>query len=172
MGKVAKITLLVLCLNLTVTKEVQATIVTDTIQAFTLHKNNLDPTIVYDGINGKIIAKIYPNQTEKTGHIFSVLECKNGWFRIDLNLTNVQAWVKVGVLGVNSKNYDQAFLILLEKANQNSKEVYKANFETTLILLDISKKWVRVELKNKNGKVYSGWIMKDMACGNPYTTCN
>ena len=77
-----------------------------------------------------------------------------------------------GALGVNSKNYDQALLTLLKKANQSSKAVYKANFETTLILVDISKEWLKVQLKNKNGKVYSGWIMKDMACGNPYTTCN
>lgn len=174
MGKENKLikTLIFILLFLVAGKAKAAIETTDTLEAFTIHKNNLDPITVYDDINGKIVAKIYPNQPETTGHIFKILENKNGWFRIDLNLTNVHSWVKAGTLAINSKNYDQAVLTLLEKPSAKSNVVYNTTIEATLLLIDISNEWLKVQLRNKSGKIYLGWIKKEMACGNPYTTCN
>lgn len=170
-NKLMKLLLLILAMSVMDTaKALYST--NDTLEAFTVHKNKVDPVVVFDGINGKVIAKVYPNQVEITGHIFRILESKKGWFRINLNLTHVDAWVKAGALAINSKNYDQAALTFFEKPNTKSKAVYRINFESTLLLMDISDEWLKVQFRNKSGKTYIGWINRDMACGNPYTTCN
>jgi hypothetical protein len=173
MGKVNKLIKILLVLIVSIIGTAKAASQkNDTLQAFTMHKNNNNPIVVFDGIKGKIIAKIYPNQIESTGHIFKILDSKNGWFKINLNLTNVETWVKAGALAINSKNYDDVLLTIFNNPSIQSKEVYKTNLQVTLLLMDISSEWIKVQLSNKNGKIALGWIKRDMACGNPYTTCN
>lgn len=124
---------------------------------------------IYDAPNGKIVRRIPPD--EEAGHIVYISGVKDNFFEVDfeeLNIKNV--WIKKGMLGLITRNYDGRKLNLYKSPKLDSKVSSVLENEHIVKVMNVCNDWAYVETIN-DGKTKKGWLQPDMQCGNPYTTC-
>ncbi|QCE43382.1 SH3 domain-containing protein [Psychroserpens sp. NJDZ02] len=124
---------------------------------------------------GKIITKLIVDELNHD-YFITLTESKDGWFKIkspiygmetDIKIPNSEGWIHGSVISVDTRNYGNQHLKLLETPN-NGKVITIIKEEVIeLRLKDICGDWTKIQY-NK----YVGWIENKWLCGNPLTNCN
>lgn len=151
----------------------------DAFEAY-LSDSNGDYTNVRKEPNGEILTRI-PTSKEMQ---FSLLSKGNGWWSIlsywdpsaDETGENstydslVGGVVHYSCLGVSTRNFGNQGCVLRKEPKKDSRGVFRFMDEMLLRPKMISDDldWVFVETTDKR---HSGWIEREMLCGNPVTTC-
>ncbi len=121
---------------------------------------------------GKIIATL---DGKKSDYIIWVTKAEKGWFKIEnpiegteenITLPNNEGWIHGSVIAVDTRNYGQQHLKLLDRP-ENGKVVTIIKKEVKLKPIDMCNDWIKVKY---NG--FIGWIEREWLCGNPYTNCS
>ena len=125
--------------------------------------------------NGVIITKLV-RQDGNQDYLIIVTASKNGWVKIespiqgmesDIKIPNGEAWIHGSLLAVDTRNYANEHLNLLDEPEGGKVLKVLKKQEVGLKIKDLCGKWVRVEC---NG--VAGWIESKWLCGNPFTTCS
>ena len=111
--------------------------------------------------------------------IMTIIESDIDYFRVILSLPiseiYKESWIKkTRHIGTYARNYgEREKLNLYSKPDKNSKieSIVETWIPELYTVIDCNCGWVKVKLEY-GGKLYKGWLEKDMQCPNPYTTCN
>ncbi len=142
-----------------------------------------NPTNLRKTPGGEIIYKV---PVEKRGYFsFTLVECKNKWFKIKGNLEsgfgepstitlNQECWVHTSVIGAGLMGSIDNPLIR-EEPDENAEVVAKIKIpsDMTVRFLDMKGDWVKVtctDIQNNNFKK-TGWILSEWICANPLSNC-
>lgn len=116
---------------------------------------------------GEIVLKI--NNKYSYGYIINIIDCKDGWFKIDhisgideYQVSNFEGWVHSSIVGAAVTHS----VDLLDEPNGKTKVGKLIGEQDSFKIIDAHCEWIKVDC---NGKV--GWVKSEKICGNPVTTC-
>ncbi len=138
-------------------------------------------TNVRNSPNGKVV-QILPQIDG--GYVVSLMEVKNGWWRIDplveiygdeeddsilLGGSKTGYWLHKSVLQFNIAGEYKNVLRATPSASGKPLKIGTTYLmETGLRPLEVRGKWIKVETTDKR---FTGWMPIDKICSNPLTTC-
>jgi len=131
---------------------------------------------LYDDIGGNQISEIQNDEIKEVYYVFDIYEQKENWFKISAktleNKDDISGWIlNESLLGTYPRNYTDAMLVYLLPNKQNivcSVDYFISPME----VIEFRENWVKVRFEDEDISCKEGWVMQDMTCSNPYTTCN
>lgn len=134
---------------------------------------------LYDQPNGKIVASVRHDFEEEGYLIFRASKQTSDFFYGTLEYSmsgiKVTGWVKKGKhIGTYARNYEQGkSLKLMSGASVNSRvnSIVPEWANQFYQITAFDKSWAYVNVLYK-GQMKQGWLLPEMQCANPYTTCN
>ena len=135
--------------------------------------------LVFDKPDGKIISSISNDSINEDYITLTISDVQNDFYKVTLSLsvseTSKSGWIsKNNYIGTYARNYsDDISLKLYSQPDKKSEieSVVNMWIPELYTIVDCKGDWVKVKLIYK-GKLYTGWLEKEMQCANPYTTCN
>lgn len=124
---------------------------------------------------GNVITKLIVDDLNHD-YLLKLTESKNGWFKIegpiqgivsDIELPEGKGWIHGSVISVDTRNYDNQHLSILDKPKTGKVLRVIKEVEIGLRLKELCGEWIKVE---HDGIV--GWIESKWLCGNPLTNCS
>ena len=156
----------------------------------TVESNRMDFLIeIFDKPDGNVIFYLPPDEMlESTGWSVSITDKSKGFFKIaniwsqasnklrywDENWMEEYefVWIKQGVVGLNTENYDGQVVNLFEYPDRSSNVSGRFANPQTVVVLDVCENWAYVEAKDENNKPIYGWLPPEDQCANPLSTCS
>jgi len=131
---------------------------------------------LYDTINGNKIVEIQNNESEELYYFFDIYEQQGNWFKVQkksIEGDSVFGWIfNKSYLGTYPRNYNENLSVYF-KPNKKSTIVCSVSYFTfPMEIIEIKNNWIKVRINDKDVSCKGGWVMSDMTCSNPYTTCN
>ena len=117
--------------------------------------------------NGKIIKTLKPPEY---GYIFSIVQGKNGWFRVlridtvddgEIKMPQGILWIHSSVIGIRA-NWDTPIL----NRPKNGKQIGLVPADEDLKIIDLKQDWIKIKYQG-----LIGWVDSRLLCGNPVSTC-
>jgi len=140
-------------------------------EAFLLGSNQVK---LFNEPNGKELGTIQNNEIEENFYSIKIYAQKEKWFKVKAESIKdtLSGWImNKSYLATYSRNYTST-LLLYEQPNNNKVICSFAEYFTTpMIILECKKDWVKVQVETENLSC-TGWVIQEMTCPSPYTTCN
>lgn len=136
-------------------------------------------TVYSDSYGNTVIAELKNDIKNEDFLIFRILESNKDYFKVEIGRamseTRISGWIKkISEIAVYDRNYSESeTLNLYTEPNSNSKVKTKVTEYSTYYytIKDCKGKWIYA-YREKNGKIFQGWLDPTMQCSSPYTTCN
>lgn len=135
---------------------------------------------VYSNLRGETkIAELQNDIDNEDFLIFKILESDKNFFKVEIgramNENRVTGWIeKIKEIATYDRNYSGTeTLNLYAEPNLESKIKSKiTEYQTDYYTIkDCNGKWIYA-YREKDDKIFDGWLEPSMQCPNPYTTCN
>ena len=129
---------------------------------------------LYDKIKGREVSEIQNNLKEEVYYSFEIYAQKGNWFKVKAVAMEdtISGWIlNKSYLATYSKSYESNTLFVYDETDK--KEVICSisyPFNSPMQITEFKKDWVKVEIK-EDSLVCKGWILQNMTCSSPYTTC-
>ena len=137
-------------------------------KVFTLHPDGKPVTLYEDWELTTKRVDIYPKPIDR-GYVL----CIDGQFGDALRVRgeNGPLYAPGGVLGVKTRNYDQALLCLYAEPDRDALIVLKTHQVQTVPIYGAYEGWLYVEATADDGQRAKGWLAPEMQCGRPNGIC-
>jgi len=186
MTKYALILILLISINLSAQKS-SGILFGDFVECY-YSKNETEPILIYENLNGKSIAELEPLKESHCWYKFSISESKNGWLKIEniiilpscreneLN-ENIELykgkWILANKMKINISDLDvepKSGVKFFKKPDLNSDLAYQSGEFLETELIEINGVWAKVSFII-NGKKIIGWLQRKDQCAYPWTSC-
>jgi len=152
-----------------------------------VESNGMDFQIeIFDKPGGSVIFYLPPD--EESGWGITITDKRRGYFKI-ANIWSQASnklrywdenwmedyefvWIKKGVVGINTENYDGQVVNLFEHPDRSSKVMGRFTDPQTVVVFDVCENWAYVEAKDENNQPIYGWLPPEDQCANPLSTCS
>jgi hypothetical protein len=141
-------------------------------EAFVL---GFDKVKLYDKIDGSEIGEIQNKELEEVYYSLEVYEQKKDWFKVQAVAMEdtISGWIlNKSYLATYSRNYSDTLFVYAETDKKEPICSIPDYFTSPMLIVEFKNNWVRVKIKDSCLSCNGGWIMKNMTCSSPYTTCN
>jgi hypothetical protein len=144
--------------------------------------------LIYENLNGKIIAELEPLKEPNCWYKFSISESKNGWLKIE-NVTilpscsenelnkNIELykgnWILATKMKISIADLDvepENGVKFFKKPDLNSDLVYQSGEFLETELIEINGLWAKVFFIINGNKII-GWLQRKDQCAYPWTSC-
>ncbi len=142
----------------------------------------LDPNFkgtkaLYDKPNGKIIKIVQHNFKEEDYIGFEILYRNDSMFYVSAYYAIKgfisKGWIKKDKhIGIYSSAYNCSLKLYIKPTKKSRiSYIIKEYDPKMLIVIDCFRNWLKVKTTVR-GKIYIGWMSRDMQCCNVYSTCS
>ncbi|WP_441847794.1 hypothetical protein [Mesonia hippocampi] len=134
-----------------------------------------DEVKLYDKIDGKAINTIRNNYEEEIFYSIEIYGQNGLWFNIRAEAMgeSFSGWIKnKSYLATYSRNYTDTLFVYLDANKKDTVCSIPDYFTSPMMIMECKKDWVKVEIKDKDNDLScKGWVLQNMTCSSPYTTC-
>ncbi len=134
-----------------------------------------DRVSVYDQIQGSKIGIIQNNKKEEIYYSIEVYDQQDDWFKIQATFyrDTVRGWIfNESYLATYSRNYTDTLFIYTELDKKEVNCFFSYWLMEPMLIEEFKGNWVKIRIEDIDTSCKGGWIMQDMTCSSPYTTCN
>ena len=147
-----------------------------------------EPIVIYENLNGKVIAELEPLKESNCWYKFSISESKNGWLKIE-NITilpscrenelnkNIELykgkWILAKKMKINISDLNvepKSGVKFFKKPDLSSDLAYQSGEFLETELIEINGLWAKVSFVINGNKII-GWLQRKDQCAYPWTSC-
>ncbi|WP_121667986.1 hypothetical protein [Mesonia aquimarina] len=147
-----------------------------------------EPILIYENLNGKVIAELETLKESNCWYKFSILESKNGWLKIE-NITILPScrentlnknfelykgkWILANKMKINISDLDvesKNGVKFFKKPDLNSELAYQSGKFLETELIETNGLWAKVSFIINGNKIV-GWLQRKDQCAYPWTSC-
>jgi hypothetical protein len=134
-----------------------------------------DKIKLYDRVDGSEIGEIRNNELEEIYYSLEVYDQKKDWFKVQAVAMQdtITGWIlNKSYLATYSRNYSDTLHVYAEPDKKEPICSIPHYFTSPMLILEFKNNWVKVKINDSGLSCSGGWVVQDMICSSPYTTCN